>query len=260
MYKKDTPMRRIPLILATLLLTMVPGCGSAQRFRPGVSDFPVSFTLEEGQSVAVHNLDETVELHAGNEVTFNWAESDPVLRLNGVQIRPAVPEPETFPTHQELMSYLDVTFPRYLVGEDLSYDTMLRAYQLFSAEKAALDLRLRREFAQRVPTWPTSPAGEQLASEAAAACETMARQNTLVETAEAEVGGVKLKLKGAAVRMLVELLPGDAWQEPVPAGTEISHEHALQHVQNIIVVLRRWNPVEVELGRGRFEVTYRTSR
>jgi hypothetical protein len=109
-----------------------------------------------------------------------------------------------------------------------------------------------------VPTSPTNGAEQAIANEAAQACCELTSGSDLVDSCEVFVGELMLHIRGTNDKMSVFLDSGDQWTDvPPPPPTSVSQEQALTHVQNIVIALRTWNPCDIELGRGRFEVTGR---
>lgn len=244
----------LPVLLVSQLL--LPGCTHGQAFRPGETDFPILWLLEDGQSIQVHNLDSTLVLDAGGSVRLTWSEADPVLRVNGLQVRPALPEPEARPSLELLLSFADIPFIRERVNGSRDYDSLLPAYEAFGRERRELELRLQREFAARVARYPSSASEEAEMQAAVASCRDLALRSALVEQCESLPGTLTIRLKGVEAPTLVQLQPRSHWVEPrFTATTSITHEQALKFVEAWVVALRTFaRPVTIELGRGRLQI------
>jgi hypothetical protein len=248
------------LLVAATLVIFLPGCSSGKAFRPGDTDFPVSVGLAPGQTISVTDPRDSLVVSAIEEslfVTFSWAEKDPVLRMNGRQAWPGVPEPPPLPPDSaSLVPYLSIPFIRDLAGENPDYERLLAAYQAYWEARERLSRDIWRLYASRVPHSPSNEAELASANEVAHACCELASESELVESCEAWTDGMDLHWKGTARTTWLILVPGDQWVDtPPPAATSVSRALALDVVKAVVIALRSWNPVHIELGQGRFGVS-----
>ena len=248
------------LLVAATLLILLPGCSSGKAFRPGDTDFPVEVGLAPGQTISVTNPRDSLVVSAIEDslfVTFSWAEKDPVLRVNGRQAWPGVPEPPPPPPDSaSLVPYLSIPFIRDLAGENPDYERLLAAYNAYNEAKVKLYRDIWRLYASRVPHGPSNEAEQVIADAAAQACCELASESELVESCEAPRGELTLHMRGTERTTSLFLVPGDQWVDtPPPAPTSVSRALALDVVKAVVIALRSWNPVHVELGQGRLGVS-----
>jgi hypothetical protein len=248
------------LLLAVSTLALANACGRSAIAQPGMGEFPVTVRLEPGQVITVTDAGRGLDLRleSGDVATFDWNPDAGTLTLNDVQVRPALdPAVNTTSLPRAMLLELLDSVPRMreLAGDRLDEETLLRAYHTWVAEKFEVEQSLRDHFAVRVEAPPQTASEREAAERAKNECLAVALSSSLVEHGSAERAGVLIHFAGDLGDTFVELLPRSALGALGEERARLPQEQALGHVKAVLMALRAFDPVSIELGQGKFEVT-----